>query len=60
MGEIGCRELTGLDLTSEADMAELMNSDVTQNVCFPAVAAAYRLTVDILREREQGTAEPPA
>ena len=52
MGEIGCRELTGLDLTCEADMAELMNSDVAQKVCFPAVAAAYRLAVDILRERE--------
>jgi C_GCAxxG_C_C family probable redox protein len=52
MGEIGCRELTGLDLTSEEDMAQLMNSDVSQKVCFPAVAAAYRLAVDILRERE--------
>jgi C_GCAxxG_C_C family probable redox protein len=52
MGEIGCRELTGLDLTSEADMAQLMNSDVPKKVCFPAVAAAYRLAVDILRERE--------
>jgi C_GCAxxG_C_C family probable redox protein len=52
MGEIGCRELTGLDLTSAEEMAELMNSDVPQKVCFPAVAAAYRLAVDILRERE--------
>ena len=60
MGEIGCRELTGLDLTSEVDMAQLMNSDVPEKVCFPAVAAAYRLAVDILREREQGTAEPLA
>jgi C_GCAxxG_C_C family probable redox protein len=52
MGEIGCRELTGLDLTSEEDMSQLMNSDVAQKVCFPAVAAAYRLAVDVLRERE--------
>jgi len=60
MGEIGCRELTRLDLTSEEDMAQLMNSDVPKKVCFPAVAAAYRWAVDILREREQGTAEPLA
>ena len=52
MGDIGCRELTGLDLTSEADMAELMNSDVSQKVCFPAVAAAYRLTLEVLKEAE--------
>ena len=52
MGEIGCRELTGLDLTSEEDMAQLMNSDVSKKVCFPAVAAAYRLAVHILRESE--------
>jgi C_GCAxxG_C_C family probable redox protein len=50
MGEIGCRELTGLDLTDDGDMAELMNSDVPKKVCFPAVAAAYRLVVELLRE----------
>lgn len=52
MGETGCRELTGLDLTCEQDMAELMDSNIAQNVCFPAVATAYRLVVDILREAE--------
>ena len=52
MGEIGCRELTGLDLTSEQDMAELMNSDIPKKVCFPAVATAYRLAVELLRETE--------
>ena len=51
MGEIGCRELTGLDLSSEQDMAHLMNSDIPQKVCFPAVAAAYRLAVELLRDR---------
>lgn len=56
MGEVGCRELTGLDLTVEADMASLMDSDVPQRVCFPAVAAAYRLAVEILREGEQSSA----
>jgi Putative redox-active protein (C_GCAxxG_C_C) len=58
MGEIGCRELTGLDLTRAEDMGQLMNSDVPEKVCFPAVAAAYRLVVDILREREQDTPDP--
>ncbi|MBN2565347.1 MAG: C_GCAxxG_C_C family protein [Candidatus Eisenbacteria bacterium] len=53
MGETECRELTGLDLTKDQDMAELMNSDVPQNVCFPAVATAYRLAVELLKETEQ-------
>jgi C_GCAxxG_C_C family probable redox protein len=50
MGHIGCRELTGLDLSNDGDVAELMNSDVPQRVCFPAVSAAYRLAVEILGE----------
>lgn len=52
MGEIGCRELTGLDLTCDGDMAELMESDIPKKVCFPAVGAAYRLAVELLRETE--------
>jgi len=52
MGYIGCRELTGLDLTAEEDMAQLMNSDIPKKVCFPAVGAAYRLAVELLRETE--------
>jgi len=50
MGAVGCRELTGLDLTQAESMAELMNSDIPQKVCFPAVGAAYRLAVEILGE----------
>jgi len=50
MGSIDCRELTGLDLTTEEGLKELMSSDVPQRVCFPAVAAAYRLVVDLLSE----------
>ena len=50
MKTISCRELTGLDLTTVEAQAELMNSDVAQNVCFPAVAAAYRIAVEMLRE----------
>jgi len=52
MGNIGCRELTGLDLTVEGDVAELMDSDIPKKVCFPAVGAAYRLAVELLRETE--------
>ncbi len=52
MGEIGCRELTGLDLSNDVDVAELMESDISQKVCFPAVSAAYRLAVELLRESE--------
>jgi C_GCAxxG_C_C family probable redox protein len=52
MGKIGCRELTGLDLTTEEDLAQLMNSDISEKVCFPAVATAYRLAVDLLRENQ--------
>ena len=56
MGEIGCRELTGLDLTEEdltgEGLMQLMNSDIPQKVCFPAVGAAYRLVVELLQETE--------
>jgi C_GCAxxG_C_C family probable redox protein len=52
MGEIGCRELTGLDLSVEEDMTRLMDSDVPEKVCFPAVSVAYRLAVELLRETE--------
>ena len=52
MGDIGCRELTGLDLSAGEDLTQLMNSDVPQKVCFPAVGAAYRLVVELLHETE--------
>ena len=52
MGNVGCRELTGLDLTAEENLVQLMNSDIPEKVCFPAVAAAYRLAVELLRETE--------
>jgi C_GCAxxG_C_C family probable redox protein len=50
MGDIGCRELTGLDLSTEEGLKQAMGSDVTQKVCFPAVAASYRLVVELLQE----------
>jgi len=50
MNTISCRELTGLDLTLEESRKELMISDTAQRVCFPAVAAAFRIAVDLLGE----------
>ncbi|MBW1674033.1 MAG: C_GCAxxG_C_C family protein [Deltaproteobacteria bacterium] len=50
MGTISCRELTGVDLTTEEGLQQFMNSDTPQTVCFPAVGAAYRLVVDLLKE----------
>jgi len=50
MNTISCRELTGLDLTQMVGRKELMTSDVAEKVCFPAVATAYRIVVDLLRE----------
>jgi C_GCAxxG_C_C family probable redox protein len=50
MKTISCRELTGVDLTTEEGLEQLMNSNIPQTVCFPAVGAAYRLVVDLLKE----------
>ena len=50
MKTINCRELTGADLSTEEGIEQFMNSDTPQTVCFPAVSAAYRLVVDLLRE----------
>ncbi len=47
---ISCRELTGIDLTTEEGLQQLMSSDVPMTVCLPAVGVAYRLVVDMLRE----------
>jgi C_GCAxxG_C_C family probable redox protein len=48
MGTIYCRELTGVDLTTEEGLKQLM--DTSQNVCFPAVGTAYRLVLDLFHE----------
>jgi C_GCAxxG_C_C family probable redox protein len=50
MGNINCRELTGVDLSTAEGIEQFMNSDTPQKVCFPAVAAAYRIAVDLLKE----------
>ena len=53
METISCRELTGADLTTEEGLEQFMSSDTPQTVCFPAVSAAYRLVVDLLKETSQ-------
>lgn len=53
MGSINCRELTGLDLTTEEGIGRFMESDIPDTVCFPAVGLAYRLVVDLLEETPQ-------
>jgi C_GCAxxG_C_C family probable redox protein len=50
MGDINCRELTGVDLSTEDGLEQFMSSDTPQKVCFPAVGAAFRLAVDLLNE----------
>jgi len=50
MGNISCRELTGVDVTTEEGIEQFMSSDIPLTVCFPAVSAAYQLVVDLLKE----------
>ena len=50
MGDIGCRELTGMDLSTEEGLKQATGSDIVQRVCFPSVAASYRLVVELLEE----------
>ena len=50
MGTISCRELTGVDLSTKKGIEQYMSSDKPMTVCFPAVGAAYRLVVDLLKE----------
>jgi C_GCAxxG_C_C family probable redox protein len=53
MGDITCRGLTGTDLSTEKGREQFMSSDLPMTVCFPAVSAAYRLVVDLLKETSQ-------
>ena len=50
METINCRELTGVDLSTEEGLEQFMSSDIPQTVCFPALAAAYQLVVYLLKE----------
>ena len=53
METINCRELTGVDLSTDEGLKQFMSSDTPQRVCFPAVGTAYRLVVDLLKETSQ-------
>jgi len=53
MGTISCRELTGVDLTTEEGLGQSMSTDIPQTVCFPAVGIAYKLVVELLKETAQ-------
>ncbi|UCH46169.1 MAG: C_GCAxxG_C_C family protein [Nitrospiraceae bacterium] len=50
MKTINCRELTGADLSTPEGIEQFMGSDTPKTVCFPAVALAYRLVIDLLKE----------
>ncbi len=53
METINCRELTGMDLSdmsTEEEIAQFKGSDIPETVCAPAVAVAYRLVVNLLKE----------
>ena len=47
---INCRELTGMDLSTEEGVEQFMSSDIPMKVCFPAVSVAYRLAMEVLKE----------
>lgn len=49
-GDITCRALTGMDMSTPEGVERFVKSDVPQTVCFPAVGVAYRLAVDLLRK----------
>jgi len=50
MGTIICSELTGLDMTAQMDIEKMMNSDIPETVCVPAVGVAYKIVTDLLKE----------
>lgn len=47
---ISCRELTGLDLTTEEGLGQLMESEAAQAACFTSVGVAFKVVVDVLKE----------
>lgn len=53
METIICRELTGIDITTEKGMDQIMKSDIPMTVCIPAVGIAYRLVSELLKETTQ-------
>jgi len=58
MGHIGCRELTGADLTTEEGRKAYLSSDKPIYVCLRAGGIAYQIVLDLLKEAEQPGATP--
>jgi len=50
METINCRELTGLDLTTQEGLAQLMTSEEVIGTCFTSVGVAYKLAVAVIKE----------
>jgi C_GCAxxG_C_C family probable redox protein len=48
MGHVDCRTLTGMDLSTAEGARAFYKSDVLKTVCMPAVAVAYRTTLELL------------
>ncbi len=51
MGQIECRALTGMDLTTREGVKRFYASDVPRRICSPAVGLAYRSVMELLEER---------
>lgn len=49
VGHVDCRPLTGMDLTTREGARAFHASDVPRRVCLPAVGAAYRAAMELLR-----------
>ena len=50
MGNLRCRDLTGMDLSTTEGLQKFRESDVRITVCLRAVGVAYNLTLELLQE----------
>ena len=50
MGTINCRDLTGVDLAAPGGFESYIESGKSEEVCVPAVDAAYRAVMDVLKK----------
>ena len=51
MGSIGCRELTGFDLSTAEGLQAFRSSDVPVKICLRAVGFAYETVLGLLQEQ---------
>ena len=54
-GNLSCRELTGMDLSTPEGYQSFQKSDVPLRVCLPAIGTAFRLVMELLERPD-----PPA